>query len=132
MYGIVNSAHWLDLGALLGIVGTVPSVTGGCCMAASWPECSPRPRCNLETPTKPGDSGAVAYVERAADKAETKTMRRYLIEFAATGEVKDWPTADEGGIYLNNTGAKVVHSLHNKRCAFWKQNGFGPEFWWAN
>lgn len=59
-------------------------------------------------------------------------MRKYLLEFAATGEVKGWPTADKGGIYLNNTEAVGVLGLRAERCAMWRAAGFGPEFWWAN
>ena len=59
-------------------------------------------------------------------------MRKFLLEFAATGEVAGFPTADVGGVLLNNSGAVAVPGLRDDRCKFWQAAGFGAEFWWAN
>jgi hypothetical protein len=122
--GIRNSAHFVDLESLLGLVGG----SGGCCVNTSWSACNPQPRCNRQTP---GPHGHV-YVERDADRAQTATLRRAVVEFAATGEVKGWLTADVGGMLLNNTEVAVVPHLREERCLYWRERGFGPEFWWAN
>ena len=79
-----------------------------------------------------GDNTGPSFVEREADRAETATLRKYLIEFASTGELGNLATAASGGIYLNNSGAVSVEGLRDERCEMWRDAGFGPEFWWAN
>ena len=86
-----------------------------------------RPRCIREHANDgPG------FKERKADALETATLRKYLLEFAATGEVQGWAPAHQGGVYLNNSRATVVKGLRDLRCEMWRSAGFGPEFWWAN
>ena len=122
-FGICNSAHFLDLESLLGNIGN----KGGCCDKPTWKECSPMARCIRE-----GGNGGPGYAERESDRAETATLRKYLLEFAATGEVRGWPTAERGGVLLNNSVAASVLGLRHERCGMWAAAGFGPEFWWAN
>ena len=88
------------------------------------------PRCNREAP---GPNGA-SYIERELDKQNTAALRAVIYELGATGQLKNFPRASEGGILIEGgmNGSRGVSELRKNVCAYWLSHGFGPEFWWSD
>eukprot|EP01043_Picozoa_sp_COSAG02_P025296 COSAG02_NODE_1415_length_12734_cov_9.846775_1_plen_609_part_00 len=128
---ITYASHLLDLLALLGIVGGAEGeADGGCCTKSSWAECNPLPRCNREAP---GPNGA-SYVEREVDHQNSAALRAVMYELGATGQLKNFPRASEGGVLIEGgtNGSRGVRGLRKNVCEYWLSHGFGPEFWWSD
>ena len=118
-YGIRYAAHLLDLLALLGIMG------GAHAYNAQFNTTGDLPR----------------FVERDADRAETRTLREAFLELAATGAISraaGWAAVDSGGrgtftgVDVGNWNATPVVGMRKEVCEYYEQHGFGPDFWWAD
>lgn len=86
----------------------------------------------------------LAWAYHGADLAAASTgtgemaseLRSAWHEFAATGRVAAWQPVGSVSPWvsmrLQNNGTRASAAWKLKECQFWKENGFGKEFWWSN